>query len=212
MNAVTLAACCPSRPSGASCAETRERRVRTNEDTHLRDLMRAAQSGDGRAYASLLSESAPIIRRAVLRRWRGPDVEDIVQEALLSLHAVRHTYDPGRPFLPWLLAIVQYRVADAARRHARRAAREAPECAFEHGLPDVAAPEAEEGPGDPHLLARALAALPAGQRRAVRLLKLEERSLKEAAMLTGMSVGALKVAVHRGIKTLRARLTGRGEE
>lgn len=185
--------------------------MRTQEDGHLRDLMKAAQAGDGRAYASLLSEAAPIIRRAVTRRWRGPDAEDIVQEVLLSLHAVRHTYDAARPFLPWLLAIVQYRVADAARRHARRAARETPECGFEHGLPDVAAPAVEEGPGDPHLLARALETLPEGQRRAVRLLKLEERSLKEAAEATGMSVGALKVAVHRGIKALRAKLTGKEE-
>ncbi|CUW40110.1 putative RNA polymerase sigma factor [Magnetospirillum sp. XM-1] len=185
--------------------------MRTDDDTHLQELMRAAQAGDGRAYGALLAQVAPIIRRVVGKRWRGPDAEDIVQEALLSLHAVRHTYDPGRPFLPWLLAIVQYRVADAARRHARRAAREAPECGFERGLPDVAAPAAEEGPGDPHLLARALADLPEGQRRAVRLLKLEERSLKEAAEATGMSVGALKVAVHRGIKALRAKLTGRGE-
>ncbi|WP_197706396.1 sigma-70 family RNA polymerase sigma factor [Magnetospirillum sp. 15-1] len=183
------------------------------DDTHLRDLMRAAQGGDGRAYGSLLTEAAPIIRRAVARRWRGPDTEDIVQEVLLSVHAVRHTYDAARPFLPWLLAIVHYRVADAARRHARRAAREAPECGFEHGLPDVAAPTAEEGPGDPQLLARALADLPEGQRRAIHLLKLEERSLKEAAAATGMSVGALKVAVHRGIKALRRKLAGgEGEE
>jgi RNA polymerase sigma factor (sigma-70 family) len=171
--------------------------------------MRAAQAGDGRAYGQLLAESAPIIRRAVGKRWNGPDVEDIVQEVLLSLHSVRHTYDPARPFLPWLLAIVQYRVADAARRHARRASRESPECNFEHGLPDVAAPVAQEGPGDPELLSRALADLPEGQRRAIQLLKLEERSLKEAAEATGMSVGALKVAVHRGIKALRAKLTGR---
>lgn len=179
------------------------------EDTDLRDLMRAAQAGDGRAYGRLLTEATPIIRRAVAKRWRGPDVEDIVQEVLLSVHGVRHTYDADRPFLPWLLAIVQYRVADAARRHARRAARETSECGFEHGLPEVAAPVADEGPGDPELLARALADLPEGQQRAIRLLKLEERSLKEAAASTGMSVGALKVAVHRGIKALRLKLTGK---
>jgi DNA-directed RNA polymerase specialized sigma24 family protein len=35
-----------------------------------------------------------------------------------------------------------------------------------------------------------------------------ERSLKEAAAETGMTVGALKVAVHRGLKALRAAMTG----
>ncbi|MBI3446214.1 MAG: sigma-70 family RNA polymerase sigma factor, partial [Magnetospirillum sp.] len=165
--------------------------------------MRAAQDGDGRAYGRLLAEITPIIRRAVARRWTGAESEDIVQEVLLSLHSVRHTYDPARPFLPWLLAIVQYRIADAARSSARRAMRETPECAFEHGLPEVAAPVADEVFGDPAALAQAIAELPEGQKRAVQLLKIEERSLKEAAAATGMSVGALKVAVHRGIKALR---------
>ena len=210
MTVTMITACCPPPSTGASSPRMRvlEHGVRA-EDTELQELMRAAQAGDGRAYGRLLAASTPIIRRAVGKRWKGPDVEDIVQEVLLSLHSVRHTYDPSRPFLPWLLAIVQYRIADAARRHARRALRETPECNFEHGLPDVAASVAEEGPGDPELLSRALADLPEGQRRAVQLLKLEERSLREAAEATGMSVGALKVAVHRGIKTLRAKLTGR---
>lgn len=210
MSSTELSFACPPGPPGAffAPARVREHGVRA-EDTLLQDLMRAAQAGDGRAYGRLLAEATPIIRRAVGKRWNGPDVEDIVQEVLLSLHSVRHTYDPSRPFLPWLLAIVQYRIADAARRHARRASRETPECNFEHGLPDVAAPMAEEGLGDPQLLSRALADLPEGQRRAVQLLKLEERSLKEASETTGMSVGALKVAVHRGIKALRAKLTGR---
>ncbi len=64
-----------------------------------------------------------------------------------------------------------------------------------------------EGKGDPELLKRAIADLPIGQRQAVELLKLKELSLKEAAATSGMSVAALKVSVHRGLKALRARLT-----
>jgi RNA polymerase sigma-70 factor (ECF subfamily) len=212
MSLLALSIGCPPPSFGASSAvqRRRERDVQT-EDEMLAGLMRAAQGGDGRAYGRLLLDVTPVIRRAVGRRWSGPDVEDIVQEVLLSLHGVRHTYDPARPFLPWLRAIIAHRIADFARRHARRAGHETPECAFEHGLPEVAEDSPEEAPGDPQLLGRALAELPEGQRRAVQLLKLEEKSLKEAAEATGMSVGALKVAVHRGIKTLRLKLTGRDE-
>lgn len=206
---MTAVSCIAVSPGASSLSE--ECAV-AEDNSHLAELMRAAQDGDGRAYGRLLAEAAPIIRRAVARRWSGPEAEDIVQEVLLSLHSVRHTFDPRRPFLPWLLAIIQYRIADAARSSARRAAREVPECAFEHGLPDVAAPVREDGPGDAGELVRAIADLPEGQRRAVQLLKIEERSLKEAAAVTGMSVGALKVAVHRGIKALRASLAGRGGE
>jgi RNA polymerase sigma-70 factor (ECF subfamily) len=49
--------------------------------------------------------------------------------------------------------------------------------------------------------------LPAGQRQAVMLLKLQEMSLKEAAVASGQSVPALKVARHRALKNLR-RLVG----
>lgn len=171
-------------------------------------LMAAAQEGDGAAYGRLLAEITPMLRRAIRRRWGDTDCEDIVQEVLISLHRVRHTYDPNRPFIPWLMAIAQFRVADAARKSARRTVHERPEWSFEFGLPDVAAEELQESQGDPQLLRRAIADLPEGQRRAVELLKLEERSLKEAAAETGMTVGALKVAVHRGLKALRAAMTG----
>lgn len=184
----------------------------TGEAERWGELMRAAQDGDGAGYARLLAEVSPVIRRTVRRRWSAQtvEIEDIVQEILLSVHSARHTYDPARPFLPWLMAIVQYRVADAGRRQTRRAANEQPECSFEYGLPEASAEAPEEPPGDPQALRRAIADLPEGQRRAVELLKLQERSLKEAAAETGMSVAALKVAVHRGIKALRLTLGGRG--
>jgi RNA polymerase sigma-70 factor (ECF subfamily) len=49
-------------------------------------------------------------------------------------------------------------------------------------------------------------ALPEGQREAIELLKLEELSLKEAAAVSGTSVGALKVATHRALRALRRTL------
>ena len=87
--------------------------------------MGAAQDGDAAAYATLLGELLPLLRIAVRRQrpyLQAADIEDIVQEALISLHAVRATYDPARPFLPWLGAIVRHRMADGARKYARRAA------------------------------------------------------------------------------------------
>jgi RNA polymerase sigma-70 factor (ECF subfamily) len=100
---------------------------RTREDQQFAELMKAAQTGDVRAYVRLLEEVAPKIRRIVRGRWKflgGDDTEDIVQDVLLSLHAVRSTYDPQRPFMPWLRAITRNRLADAMRRYARREAQE----------------------------------------------------------------------------------------
>ncbi len=173
--------------------------------------MRAAQDGDSAAYATLLRELAPLVRRVVSSRrsfLAEADVEDVVQEVLISIHAVRATYDPQRPFLPWLLAITRHRLLDAMRRHRRSVGREV-------GLddPDVTFGEAGANPeqgqvGDADALMQAVAELPPGQRQAITLLKLQEMSLREASAATGMSVGALKVATHRAMVALRRKLTG----
>jgi DNA-directed RNA polymerase specialized sigma24 family protein len=96
-------------------------------DEHLSRLMARAQQGDSHAYITLLRAIAPRIRQ-IVRGKRGflgeSDVEDIVQEVLLSVHPVRATYDPARPLMPWLAAIVRHRLADAARRHVRQGAHE----------------------------------------------------------------------------------------
>ncbi|WP_036261738.1 sigma-70 family RNA polymerase sigma factor [Methylocapsa aurea] len=173
-------------------------------------LMRAAQQGDRAAYHSLLFELAPFIRGAIGRRWgRFEGIEDLVQDVLLSMHSVRHTYDPQRPFTPWLMAIARHRMADNARRYVRKVRNEVnvdewPETFSAHE-PNYL----DEGPGDVQSLREAIAKLPVGQRQAVEMLKLQEMSLKGASAASGQSVAALKVAMHRALKALRAAL---GEE
>ena len=46
--------------------------------------------------------------RVVARRFLADAgaIEDAVQETLLSVHRMRHTYEPGRPVEPWIAAIV----------------------------------------------------------------------------------------------------------
>jgi len=180
------------------------------DDSDLVDLMVAAQAGDGAAYEDLLQAIAEIVRR-IARRRRGflgaGEVDDVVQDVLLSVHAVRATYDRGRPFLPWLYAIVRNRLADRARVHGRSTAHE---LVFDDL--DVTFPAADtnlpgEEYGDPQALHAAIASLPRGQREAIELLKLKGMSLKEAAQATGTSVGALKVATHRAMIALRRLLT-----
>jgi RNA polymerase sigma-70 factor (ECF subfamily) len=180
-------------------------------DEPLRDLMRAAQDGDADAYRALLLAVTPRLRRVIRgrRAFLDPqDVEDLVQDVLLSIHAVRHTYDPARPFLPWLLAIVRNRLADAARRYARQQGREVRVGDLDVTFADLGANSPDEGVGDEEALADAIRRLPAGQRQAIELLKLREMSLKEAAAHTGSSVSALKVATHRAMASLRRALRG----
>jgi RNA polymerase sigma factor (sigma-70 family) len=173
-------------------------------------LMACAQIGDRDAYRRLLESVAPYLRRLASRHGVHPDsVEDVVQDILATVHQVRHTYEPERPFGPWLVSIASRRIVDALRRQGRAASREIPLDPEHETLPGAGANLMEEA-ADAQVLRDAIAQLPPGQRDAIRMLKLEDMSLKEAAVATGVSVAALKVAVHRGIKSLRKLLGKQG--
>jgi RNA polymerase sigma factor (sigma-70 family) len=176
-------------------------------EVRWRALMRSAQDGDRVAYAQLLSELVPMLRCLVNLKWPNTqEDEDIVQETLVSLHTVRHTYDGERPFTPWILTIAKRRMADAARRRYARSANEIIVEKFPETISSAQAKTEHETIDDQEALCKALAALPAAQRRAVELLKIEGLSLEEAAYATGKSVGSLKVSVHRALKSMRQSL------
>lgn len=174
----------------------------------LAQLMQAAQCGDQAAYSVLLRAIIPLVRGYIVRRYSflgHADIDDIVQDVLISIHAVRSTFDPDRSFKPWLYAIAHHRVVDAIRRRALRAKNEvaSEQVSFDNArnLASDAAPF-----GDSSTLYYALCALPRTQRTAVELLKLKEMSLKEAAAEIGSTVGALKVSTHRAMVNLRRSL------
>ncbi|GJE08339.1 hypothetical protein AOPFMNJM_3676 [Methylobacterium jeotgali] len=204
------------RGTGAGMREDGQRatdRAASGPDAAMAADMAAAQGGDAQAYRRLLRACAPVIARVARGQGlRGEAVEDVVQDTLVTLHRARASYDPARPFLPWLGAIARRRSVDALRRGGRQP-REVHDPAAYEGEADPA-----PGPGmgiearerSAHLR-RAVAALPQGQREAVEHLALRERSLDEAARLTGRSKGALKVNLHRALKALRGALSGERE-
>jgi RNA polymerase sigma-70 factor (ECF subfamily) len=171
--------------------------------------MARAQDGDGAAYRRLLEEITPYLRSlAVKHRALSGETEDAVQDILLTLHTVRHTYDRSRPFGPWLLAIARRRIVDRLRHRGRIAMAETA-LGPEHETIIATRPNLYALLSGRRGLRHAIERLPPAQRQAVLLLKLRGLSLKEAASESGMSVAALKVASHRGLRALRVML-GKG--
>jgi RNA polymerase sigma-70 factor (ECF subfamily) len=168
-------------------------------------LMARAQDGDQAAYARLLKAIVPVVRGLVRRRIHQDDaaVEDVVQDVLLAVHRVRHTYDPACPFLPWLSAIVSARAIDALRARGRRQSWEVldEEAVLRH--PDDGASAAHERQAAAMQLDRLLGRLPERQRRMVELVHLREMSLVEAASASSMTLSAVKSVLHRAFSTLR---------
>ncbi len=174
--------------------------------------MASAQAGDQEAYRRLLQDITPYLRVLAARHIRNADdIEDTVQDVLLTVHSVRGTYDPSRPFGPWLVAIANRRIVDGMRRRGRVSSHETP---VETELETFAADEAnlQEEAVNARLVREAIEQLPVGQRDAMRMLKLEEMSLQQAAAASGTSVAALKVATHRAMKRLREMFQQRGSK
>jgi RNA polymerase sigma-70 factor, ECF subfamily len=164
-------------------------------------MMRAALAGDEATYRRLLEEIARSVRamaRGAFSRARSgdADVEDVVQETLLAIHLKRDTWDAGFKLAPWVGAIARHKIIDAMRR--RGARQFAPIENFESV---IAAPEGE----DPLALSdaeRLIARLPARQQDIVRSISLKGESIAATAARLSMSEGAVRVALHRALKSL----------
>jgi len=169
-------------------------------ESALKPLWLRAQAGDEAAYREALARIAARLRAYLRRRLQGlPDeVEDLVQETLLALHLKRGTYDAAVPVSAWVLAVARHKLVDLWRRRGRREDLHDPlDEVSEAAL--VAEPVAGEAGRD---LGRLMEALPAAQRQAILLTKLEGLSVAEASQRTGVSESAIKVQVHRGLKRL----------
>lgn len=170
--------------------------MRGDEET-LRALMLAALSGESAAYHRLLQALAPILRCYFRRRLRDAeqDVEDLVQETLISIHSRRETYDRERPFTVWAFAVARHKLIDLLRRGRAEFSLD--------GLEDVLAGADFESATMARMdLETLLAQLPAKQARAIRDTKIEGLSVAEAALKGGLSAADVKVSVHRGLKHL----------
>jgi RNA polymerase sigma-70 factor (ECF subfamily) len=127
---------------------------------------------------------------------------------LLTLHRARATYDPRRSFSAWLGVIVERRAIDVLRQMRRRGAREvhAPLAYESHADEAVDLSAGIEHEEKVERIGAALAQLPRRQREAVHHLMLADKSLDDAAALTGRSKGSLKVNLHRALNALRLKM------
>jgi len=176
------------------------------KDNKWGELLVTAQRGDADAYKSFLTSILPFVRAIARRRcWSDDMVDDVVQDVLLTVHRVLHTYQPGRPVEPWLAAIAVRRSIDATRKRGRIGRQEVHnETAYET-FADVRANEAVEVDAS-RTLARMTEGLSRGQKEAIELVKIKEMTLAEASLASGQSIASLKVNIHRAMKKLRLNL------
>jgi len=168
--------------------------------------MTASLDGDAAAYHQLLerltSHLRAYYRQHFARIGHGPtEAEDLLQEALIAVHTHRHTYDRSQPFTPWVYAIARYKFVDYLRR-TKSSFKDLPMESVEELTADSDMTAVDSGLD----LQRLLSGISPRAREAIQYVKLEGLSVSEAAVRSGMSESAVKVAVHRGLKTLASRI------
>jgi RNA polymerase sigma-70 factor (ECF subfamily) len=163
--------------------------------------MRAANGGDTNSYHRLLQELAPVLRglagRGLARHRLGSeDVEDVVQETLLALHLKRGTWDERQAFSPWLYAIARNKLIDTLRRRGRQAHVPIDDIGELRGGEQQ--PVEFNGVDAERLIAR----LKEREREIVVAISIEGASARQVAERLGMTEGAVRVALHRALRSL----------
>lgn len=176
----------------------------TDKTDDFAALMRQSLAGDQRAYATLLQETSHFLRPFLAKRLSFTnEVDDLLQETLISIHKARHTYDGNRPYKPWVYAIAKFRLQDYLRAHYSDQLRHAvdfderEESLPEHVTETVMSYESISGE---------VQKLPEKQATILRLMHQDGYTAKEVAEKLCMNESAVKVAAHRAYKVLRNKL------
>jgi RNA polymerase sigma factor (sigma-70 family) len=173
-------------------------------EERLRSLMLQSLGGDASSYHFFLNELATHLRSFFRKRLAGrpEEAEDLVQELLLAIHNKRHTYDAKLPLTAWVHGIARYKLIDLLRRRSRS---DLLNDSLDEGEELFAAPDGEAAEAH-YDIAKLLQQLPDRQRLPIQYVKIEGASVADTAARTGMSVSAVKVGIHRGLKALAAKI------
>ncbi len=170
-------------------------------EAQLKAWMLGGLNGDAAAHTALLRALVPLLLSFYGRRLHdaAADVQDLVQETLISVHTRRASYDRNRPFTAWLYAIARHRLADYHRRRRLSASIE--------DLADILAAEGFEEQVTARMDVDALLnTLSPKQARAISDTHLEGKSIAEAAAGAGIGMSDVKISIHRGLKAIAARI------
>ena len=165
-------------------------------EAQYREWTLAGLAGDAAAYRKLLAALGGHLRAYFARRV-GPAAEDLVQDTLIAVHTKRATYEPSQPLTAWVYGIARYKLIDEyrrSRRHATVPLDEAPEL---FAADEIQSAVASRDVG------KLLAKLPPAKRALVQAMKLDGASVAETATASGLSETAVKVTVHRAVKSLQ---------
>ncbi len=178
--------------------------IMVDRNDSLEALMQRALKGDKRAYAELLTETSRLLRPFLSRRLSlSSEVDDLMQEILISIHKARHTYDGKRPYKPWVYAIARFRLQDHLRAHYADQLHHAMDM---DELEEILPGHVTETGMSYESIEGEVQRLPEKQATIFRLMHRDGYTAREVAEKLGMNESAVKVSAHRAYRILKERL------
>jgi RNA polymerase sigma-70 factor (ECF subfamily) len=177
------------------------------------ELMRRIQAGDADALDGLITRHEASLRRHLERYVTPADADDLLQELWLRVWQRAGQWDGRGRALAWLLAIATNLALNHLRRRrpavslAALGEEEFSETLASASDAIVPGPEDQAIWGDQlDRLRAAVTQLPADKQEALRLVRIEGRSVQEAAAELGIPVGTVKSRLHHAHRLLMERL------
>lgn len=179
-------------------------------------LMLRLRDGDEAAFRELFQKFGPRILQYA-RRLVGSEAraEELTQDVFVQMYRFRHRYRPESRLASWVYTIATNVCLNELRRPERRlridlwGRAEREERPEGPSLPDPNTPTAEEGASTRELSRRleaAVSALPAKQRAALLLSRVDGLAYRDVARSLGCTEGAVKALLFRATQTLKQKL------
>jgi RNA polymerase sigma-70 factor, ECF subfamily len=178
-------------------------------------LMLRVQGGDEAAFRQLFDKFSPRVMQYA-RRYLGSHAraEEVTQDVFVQVFRFRHRYRPESRFAAWLFTIATNHCLNELRRPERRLRvdlwdRRHDDAPAEPPLPDHDAPTPEAGASSRELsreLDAAVSELPAKQRAALLLSRVDGLAYRDVGEALGCSEGAVKALLFRATQTLKRKL------
>ena len=181
-------------------------------DTLEIDLVRRAQDGNQGAFSKLMDLYRERIYRLIYHMVGSlDDSHDLCQETFVRAYRALNTFDPQRPFKPWIYRIANNVILDHFRQKKVRPtlAEPNPEQPFEETAPDLNAEEPLMALVSEETRDRvwsAIQALPENYKNVVLHRYVDDLSYAEIAETLGLTVQNVMMRMSRARQILRERL------
>ncbi len=173
------------------------------------ELLKRCRRGERDAFGPIVcTYEGRIYAYAVTMVRDGEEAKDLTQETFIRAYQRLHQFEPGRPFLPWLMSIARSRCIDWIRAKRSRTRYEVHAGEMLSNIPDPATGAAISTENDDRrsMVWKALSRLRPQEREILTLKDISELKYDEVAQIMGIPRGTVASRVFMARRALAQQI------